>query len=184
MEENQKTHTIEVSQDFSVPVEELFQAWTEAEHLKQWWHPMGDSLESVTNELQTDGAVEYQFNKNEFRVSGKYKEAEINKKLVYTWNWDFDKDDLLNETYTLSISFESNDGGSSIHVVQEGLESEEAAPADEGAWKTELENLKKYLEKSANSAKENLKTDEGQSDRSGGYNEAPEQVKVGGADVI
>ena len=180
MEANQKMHTIEMSQDFSVPVEELFKAWTDPEHLKQWWHPMGDSLENVKNELQAEGAVEYEFQKKEFRVSGNYKEAEINKKLVYTWNWEFEKDDFLNETYTLTISFESKDGGSSIHVVQEGLTSNDAAPAHEEAWKTGLESLKAHLEKTSETPHENLKSGEGQSDRSEGYNELPEQAKVGG----
>ena len=189
METNQKSHTIELSQEFSVPVEELFKAWTEAEHLKQWWHPMDSSLENVKNELQEGGAVEYEFESKDFIVKGNYKEVQINQKLVYSWNWEF-SDNLKNEDYTLTISFEPNDNGSTIHVKQEGLASEEVAPPHEEGWKAGLDSLKAYLDKSEETSTtssdtpasdDNLKSDEGMSDRSGGYNEAPEQVKVGGA---
>ena len=47
MDSEQKTHVIEIERQFNVSVEELFKAWTEAEHLKQWWHPMGETLESI-----------------------------------------------------------------------------------------------------------------------------------------
>jgi len=181
METSDKTHKIELSQDFSVPVETLFEAWTDPERLKQWWHPMGDSLENVKNELHSGGAVEYEFQKKEFKVNGNYKEVEINKKLVYSWNWDFEREDFLNETYTLSIRFEANGNGSTIHILQDGLASEEVLPPHEEAWKAGLESLKEYLGKTSDPTKADLKSDEGQSDRSGGYNELPEQAKVGGA---
>ena len=179
METNQKANTIELSEDFSVPVEALFKAWTDPEQLKQWWRPMNDSLENVKNELQEGGAVEYNFTSKDFRVSGNYKLAEVNKKLVYTWNWEFTKD-LENENYELTIEFESKENGSTIHVLQEGLGGEDVVSTHEQAWKEGLQSLKAYLEKSPEPNRDNLKSDEGMSDRSGGYNEAPEQVKVGG----
>lgn len=185
METNQKTHTIELTEHFSVPVEKLFQAWTEEEQLKQWWHPMDDSLENVTNELQEGGAIVYEFQSKDFRVSGNYKEAEMNKKLVYSWDWEF-KEGLENENYTLTIEFESEGSGSVLRVKQDGLHSDEAIKPHKDAWEIGLQSLKAHLEKSSGTGendltkRDNLKSDEGMNDRSGGYNESPEQAKVGG----
>ncbi|TDE14503.1 SRPBCC family protein [Dyadobacter psychrotolerans] len=190
METNQQ-HKIETSQEFAVPVEMLFKAWTEQEHLQKWWRPMGETLESVKSELEEGGANEYYFESKAFKITGNYQQADVNKKLVYTWNWDFEGNELENEKYILHIKFESTDGGSKLLVVQEGLASEEVLPAHEDGWKTGLESLKSYLEVSSDgSSSENksssvnesdsVKSDEGMNDRSGGYNELPEQAKVGG----
>ena len=184
--ENNQQHKIEISQEFSVPVEKLFAAWTEQEHLKQWWHPMNETLAELKSELQEGSAIEYYFEGKAFEIKGNYQQADVNKKLVYTWNWDFAGEELANEKYILHITFESTDGGSTLHVVQEGLASEEVLPAHEEGWKAGLQSLKSYLENSSGQEQsqgnesDSVKSDEGMNDRSGGYNELPEQAKVGG----
>ena len=173
------SNIIEISETFSVPVEDLYKAWTDAEALKQWWHPIGDSLESVTNELNEGGVVAYEFANKGFNVSGNYSEVKPNEKLVYTWNWEF-KDELPSESYTLEIGFESSESGSTLHVKQHELPDDAIAKPHKDAWHTALDSLKAYLENPKTGNTEDLKSDEGQSDRSGGYNEDPEQAKVGG----
>jgi uncharacterized protein YndB with AHSA1/START domain len=188
METKENANNIEFSQDFSVPVDVLYEAWTTSEHLKQWWHPMGDSLSNVENDLSEGGTVSYEFEKKEFRVSGNYKQVQPSEKLVYTWNWEF-FNDLPNEAYTLTITFESTGNGSILHVLQEGLPGEDKSLPHQDAWKTALESLKSHLEQTADQngnaaspeTRDNLKSDEGMTDRSGGYNELPDQAKVGGA---
>jgi len=183
MANEQNSNIIEISEEFSVPVETLFKAWTEVEHLKQWWSPMGDSLEKVTNELNEGGVVAYDFKSGDFNVKGNYQEVKPNEKLVYSWNWEF-KDGLPQESYTLTIGFESTEKGSVLHVRQEELKDDEVAKPHKDAWRIALDSLKAHLQKTEESEEHadgnDLKTDEGQSDRSGGYNESPEQAKVGG----
>ena len=179
MEIKENKYDIEFSQEFSVSAETLFEAWTTPDQLKSWWHPTGDSLSEVKNELRDGGAIVYEFEKKEFRVTGKYQEVKLNEKLVYSWEWDF-TNDLPEEKYILTIRFENNASGSILHVKQEGLPGEEAALPHQDAWKAELENLKSYLENAADQ-NNSVKSDQGMNDRSGGYNELPEQSKVGGA---
>jgi uncharacterized protein YndB with AHSA1/START domain len=183
--ENQQ-HKIEISREFSVPVEKLFPAWTELEQLKQWWHPMNETLAEIKSDLQDGGAIEYYFEGGAFEIKGNYQQAEVNKKLVYTWNWDFAGEELANEKYILHIAFEPAGNGSILHVVQEGLASEAVLPAHEEGWKAGLESLRSYLEnasageQSPVTESDHVKGDEGMDDRSGGHNELPEQAKVGG----
>ncbi|MCF0056000.1 SRPBCC domain-containing protein [Dyadobacter sp. CY356] len=178
MEIKENEYSIEFSQDFSVSAEILFEAWTAADKLKQWWHPMGDSLSEVHNIVEEGGEITYDFEKGEFRVTGKYQEVKLNENLVYSWNWDF-SNELPDEKYLLTIRFENTDSGSILHIKQEGLPGEEAALPHQDAWKTALENLKSFLE-NADTPTDSVKSDEGMNDRSGGYNELPEQAKVGG----
>lgn len=179
MEIKENEYSIEFSQDFPVSTETLFEAWTTPEKLKQWWHPMENSLSEVKNDLRDGGEIIYEFEKNDFRVTGKYQRVELNKKLIYSWDWDF-SNDLPDEKYILAIGFENKDSGSILHVKQEGLPGEEASLPHQEAWKSALESLKSFLE---NTAVQNnsVESDEGMNDRSGGYNELPEQSKVGGA---
>lgn len=179
MEIKENKYDIEFSQEFSVSVETLFDAWTAPDKLKQWWHPMEDSLSEIRNELKDGGEIVYEFEKKEFRVTGKYQQVKPNEKLVYNWDWDF-SNDLPEEKYILTIGFETSDSGSILHVKQEGLPGEDAALPHQDAWKTELANLKSYLENAAEQ-NDSVKSDQGMNDRSGGYNELPEQSKVGGA---
>jgi uncharacterized protein YndB with AHSA1/START domain len=183
METKENEHYIEFTQEFSVPVETLYEAWTSPDHLKQWWHPMQDALVNVKNELNEGGIVAYEFEKKEFEVTGNYQQVQPNEKLVYSWNWKF-FNDLPDESYILTIGFESKDDVSILTVKQEGLPGEEAALPHQDAWKVAFESLKSHLEGNSegNTAKENnsVKSNEGMNDRSGGYNELPEQAKVGG----
>lgn len=197
--------------DFAADVASLYQAWTEEEHLKQWWHPNGNTLESVTNELQEAGAVAYHFAEAGLKITGNYKEVVPNEKLVYTWNWELGDQALEKAEYVLTIEFKSADSGSSLHVLQEGFANVEDVTPHEDGWKAGLESLKNHLEQGSGSenesqsesqtqsqsqkqsqsqtqsqregdvpVNENLQKVEGLEDRSGGYNELPEQAKVGG----
>jgi len=186
METKQNENTVELSKDFSVPVERLFQAWTEPEELKQWWHPMDNTLENVINELHEGGLVEYNFQDKNLKISGNYQEVSPNEKLVYSWNWELTDSKLHNASYTLTITFESAEGGSRLHVKQEGSSEYEATQSLEEGWKNGLDDLDAYLSQSSDSTQSNdsgnSKLEDGNSmyDRSGGYGESPEQAKVGG----
>jgi len=197
--------------DFAADVASLYQAWTEEEHLKQWWHPNGNSLESVTNEMQEGGEVSYHFAEAGLKITGNYKEVVPNEKLVYTWNWELGEQVSEKGEYVLTVEFKSADNGSSLHVLQEGFSNSEDITPHEDGWKAGLESLKNHLEQGNGSesesqsqgqtqsqsqtqsqdqtqsqgggetpVNENLQKVEGLEDRSGGYNELPEQAKVGG----
>ena len=195
METDQKTNVIEIERQFDVDVETLFKAWTEAEQLKQWWHPMGETLTDVKNELQEGGAVEYYVGEAGLEITGKYSEVVPNEKLVYSWVWNM-SDEGSESGYKLHITFLPEGEGSKLKVLQEGFSGPEFLKPHQEGWDKGLDDLSSFLgskngNDSANSSqsnttdhqqpqRDNLKSDEGMSDRSGGYNEAPEQVKVGG----
>ena len=195
MDEDKKANVIEIERNFNVDVATLFKAWTEAEHLKQWWHPMGESLTDVKNELREGGAVEYYVGNAGLEITGTYSEVIPNEKLVYSWVWNM-SDEGSENGYSLNVSFSAEGDGSKLRVVQEGFSGPELLKPHQDGWDKGLDDLEAYLSGNAQNAgagdpqdqtsgsgqpqQDNLKSAEGMSDRSGGYNEAPEQVKVGG----
>ncbi|SKB79727.1 SRPBCC family protein [Dyadobacter psychrophilus] len=194
MDAEQKTNVIEIERSFDVDVETLFKAWTEAEQLKQWWHPMGDTLVDVKNELKEGGAVEYHVGESGLQITGSYTEVVPNEKLVYSWVWNM-SDEGSESGYTLHITFSSEGEGSKLKVLQEGFSGPEFLKPHEEGWEKGLNDLSSYLTSGSTEGgssqdtgasnqdateQDNVKSDENMTDRSGGYNEAPEQVKVGG----
>ncbi|MCE7063926.1 SRPBCC domain-containing protein [Dyadobacter sp. CY326] len=183
METEQKNQTIEISHDFSADVQSLYKAWTEEEQLKQWWRPTGNTLVNVVNELQEGGAVEYHFKEAGLRVTGNYKEVSPNEKLVYSWNWELEDPATEKTEYVLTIRFEAKENGSTLHVLQEGFSNQEEIIPHQDGWEKGLQSLNDHLENgssTSDTSAQNTSDSSGMGDRSGGYNEAPEQVKVGG----
>jgi len=195
MEGDKKANVIEIERLFDVDVETLFKAWTEAEHLKEWWHPMGESLTDVKNELKEGGTVAYYVGESGLEITGTYSEVLPGEKLVYSWVWNMN-DEGSESGYSLNVSFFAEGDGSKLHVIQDGFSGPEFLKPHQEGWDKGLDDLGSYLSGNSKKAdtsesqgrdqgsgqpqRDNLKSAEGMADRSGGYNEAPEQVKVGG----
>ena len=149
MEKTQGLH-VAISKEFNVPVERLYKAWTAEEELRQWWHPMENTLKQMTNELRNGGKVSYQFANSDgqeaFTITGVYKEVEEAKKLVYTWNWQLPTAVIQDSDFLLTITFESAGNGSKLHVKQENFTSEEAVHPHQEGWEKALNDLADYLQ--------------------------------------
>lgn len=135
---------LEVSRHFTVTTEKLYAAWTEGEQLKMWWKPMNSSLTGVDNDLKQGGAVKYVFDSG-LIISGNYEEVLRDEKLVYSWNWDFPKDEIKNASYKLSVTFTTEGEGSMIHILQTSFENEESILPHKEGWEKGLNDLAGYL---------------------------------------
>ncbi len=148
MENNNK---LNLTKEFPVPVEALYQAWTSEEQLKQWWKPMKLQLQEVKNELQEGGDITFRFNgaAEDLVITGKYKELQPNQKLVYTWNWQLPGAAVQESEYVLTINFTGTDQGSKIEVQQENFANEEAVKPHQQGWTQALEDLAAFLDKTS-----------------------------------
>ena len=137
---------VDVSKDFSVPVDQLYDAWTSTEKLKQWWKPMNKTLTEVVNDIKEGGTVKYLFSDNSLVIEGKYLEVKPKEKLVYTWDWDLPADDVKDSAYKLTIEFSKKNNQLAIHVIQENFENEEGTLPHKQGWEKGLEDLDKFLQ--------------------------------------
>ncbi|WP_374164518.1 SRPBCC domain-containing protein [Arcticibacter sp. MXS-1] len=179
--ENNKKGSLSASREFKAPKERLYQAWTSAEDLKQWWKPQGAQLSSVENELKEHGTVRYHFDDapagRAKTISGEYYEVAEGEKLVYSWNWQQGDEATAGEgKFKLTVLFEEAGDGSRLSVTQEQTDDNEPLIPTGQGWEQSLEALASYLEKDSAGTEA---TGAGQEDDIAGYNEAPEQQKVG-----
>jgi uncharacterized protein YndB with AHSA1/START domain len=142
---------IELSHDFLVPVDILYHAWTEFDHLQAWWRPMGNRLSKLTNELQPGGAVIYEFETEEgekaFVVRGEYRTVQPGKLLEYTWNWEVPDEPIHEGNFVLRIGFETQGAGSRLDVRQEQFHDEESVQPHRDGWDSALKELENYLQR-------------------------------------
>ncbi|WP_256464067.1 SRPBCC family protein [Dyadobacter chenwenxiniae] len=153
--------------------------------------------------------MEYHVGGTGLQITGTYSEVVPNEKLAYSWVWNM-SDEGSESGYTLDITFSPDGEGSRLRVIQEGFSGPEFLKPHEDGWEKGLNNLSAYLtSRSQNTEttgngqtvgvenqetesaetsssdqdathKDSLKSAENMTDHSGGYNEDPEQVKVGG----
>ena len=169
---------LEVSKQFQCSKDELFKAWTNPGQLKQWWKPMGKQLTDVTDEIQEGGAIKYKFDDG-LTIDGSYEKVVNGELLEYTWNWHAAGQLIEDAAYKLTVKFEGDEHSSSISVVQTGLNSKESVLPHQHGWEQGLQQLHDYL--TSKTSNDSGVEPGQQKPPISGYNETPEQEKVGGA---
>jgi len=86
------TTTLQISRTFQANREKVFQAWTTAEALKQWFGPTDDfTIPLAEVDLRVGGKYRIQMKAPDgelHTVGGVYREVAPPEKLVFTWTWE------------------------------------------------------------------------------------------------
>ncbi|MEL6276829.1 MAG: SRPBCC domain-containing protein [Bacteroidota bacterium] len=83
-----RTYTIK--RTFKAPIQLVWEAWTKAEHITNWWGPPGMEITVVKHDFHVGGEWEYHMlmpNGKTFLSEGVYVEIEAPNKLVTTANF-------------------------------------------------------------------------------------------------
>ena len=144
------TQSIHADKTFTAGVNELYDAWINPEKLKQWWHPAGNKLVNVENNVREGGAIKYEFegddNEKTIIITGQYKEVKPAQRLVYSWDWQIaGSEHLSNNHFELTIEFSSEGSGSKIVVSQSDEDEKESVHPRAKGWEDELEHLNRFL---------------------------------------
>ncbi len=82
--------TLTIERTFDAPLKLVWQAWTQAEHIANWWGPKGMALTVVEHDFQVGGNWKYSMpmpDGNEFITDGTYQEIVEMEKIVTTANF-------------------------------------------------------------------------------------------------
>jgi uncharacterized protein YndB with AHSA1/START domain len=141
---------IVMTRTFHAPRTVVFEAWTRAEHVTQWWDPSGVPLSVCEIDLRPNGAFRWVNNAHggEHSFAGTYREIAAPERLVFTVN-----SLPLRADSIATLIFSEDDGKTELTMTIE-CESVEDRDAllkmrvDAGTALT-LENLAEYLAKIA-----------------------------------
>lgn len=67
--------TVTIERTFNAPIELVWEAWTEPEHIAEWWSPKGMKTEIIEHDFKVNGKWKYVMpmpDGNEFIAEGKY----------------------------------------------------------------------------------------------------------------
>jgi uncharacterized protein YndB with AHSA1/START domain len=137
--------TLRMQRAFAAPVESVFDAWTNVEVLRRWWHTehnwetseaevdlrVGGTVRVVMRDPQTD---------TEYGGGGTYTEIEPPTRLAFTWTWDGDTRRTL-----IEIDFEETDGITTVRFTHSALWDEEAVRSHEDGWSKLFDSLERVL---------------------------------------
>ena len=115
--------SIRLRRRFSAPRERVFQAWTVAETLKQWWCPDGWVPAEVEFDLRAGGAYRIGMHRADggppVYVHGHFLEVSSPEKLVYTWNWVNAFEQM--PATRVTVQFVESNGATEVVLMHEDL---------------------------------------------------------------
>ena len=160
-----ETRNLVIERTFDAPIEKVWAAWTEPEHIAKWWGPKNFTSHDNRIDLRVGGknilvmhgpvGTEWDY---DMYSGGTYKEIVEHKKIVVTDSFmDKDGNVVSPEKYGMSgdfpkellvtIEFESlPDGKTHLKVTHQGMPAGEGADQAEAGWNESLDKLEKSLQ--------------------------------------
>lgn len=142
-------HTLEIERTFRAPAQAVFDAFTNPEVMRRWWHPERDWETSEAEvDLRVGGTVRVVMRDPhkdaEYGGGGRYTEIDPPRRLAFTWIWDG------NDTRQLiEIDFEEAGGVTTVRFTHRDLWNEEAVRSHEEGWNNCFDNLERTLEEAS-----------------------------------
>lgn len=139
--------TLTIEKTFNAPVQLVWEAWTQTEHIVKWWAPNGMAIKVLEHEFKVGGKWKYSMpmpNGSEFISEGTYKEIVELKKIVTSADFK-----PMTEDVELQVLFEA-DGEktkftfSVIHTTPEYCKQQEEMGFYNG-WGAAFERLEQVL---------------------------------------
>lgn len=139
--------TLTLKKIFDAPIELVWEAWTQPEHIAKWWGPKGMSVNVVEHNFKIGGKWKYVMpmpNGSEFVSEGEYLEIEKFKKIVTTANFK-----PMTEGVEIRALFEKNGEKTNfifsvLHPTEEYCKQQEKMGFYNG-WGSTFDRLSDFL---------------------------------------
>ncbi|MBT8183819.1 MAG: SRPBCC domain-containing protein [Eudoraea sp.] len=142
-----ENRTLTLERNFDAPLQLVWEAWTQAEHIAQWWGPKGMETEVIEHNFTEGGSWKYVMtmpDRNKFIGEGVYKEIIPLKKIVTSANFK-----PMTEGVELHIQFE--EFGSTTHFIFQVVHETEAYCKQQeemgfyNGWASTFDRLNEHL---------------------------------------
>jgi uncharacterized protein YndB with AHSA1/START domain len=144
------TETLRIERTFQAPAQAVFDAWTNEEVLRRWFHADRDwETPEASVDVRVGGALRLVMRNphdgTTHGASGHYTEVDPPTRLGFTWSWDRDKDGDGLESL-IEIDFEQlDDNSTAVRFTHSGLRDEPSARDHEKGWTICFDNLASVL---------------------------------------
>jgi uncharacterized protein YndB with AHSA1/START domain len=142
-----RSETLHIERVFQAPAQAVFDAWTNEEVLRRWFHAEHDwETPEAKVDLRVGGAVRVVMRDPHKDAKhgggGHYTEIDPPTRLAFTWTWDNDDDDRQT---LIELDFEEAEGVTTVRMIHNNLRDEESARSHEKGWTACFDNLDRTL---------------------------------------
>jgi uncharacterized protein YndB with AHSA1/START domain len=138
---SQSPTVLRVERTYRAPAQAVFDAWTNPEVMRRWWHA-GTDWENTLAEVDLRVGGRYRVSMRtpdgqEYSASGEYTEVRPPERLAFTWTWaGEDSAETL-----IEIEFSEAGGATTVVLTQSGLRDEDSKRRHARGWEEALDNL-------------------------------------------
>lgn len=143
---------VRVQRRFDAPRERVFDAWTNADVLRDWWAAMPTmSPGEIEVDLREGGRYRMEMradNGEVHTVVGEYREIRRPERVSYTWTWESNEDAMSPSANTLvEVDFAEDGDGTLVTLVHSGFGNEEIAGLHVHGWNGTFDSLRRHLDR-------------------------------------
>lgn len=135
------TATVVVKKVISAPRDEVFQAFTDAVIMREWFYPNDDMSAEISNDPVVGGGYTIKMhakNGDIYTHVGEYQELLPPEKIVFTWNSDFVQNTVV------TVSLVETGGATEVTITHDLLPEGEMAENHRGGWTGCLNRLESF----------------------------------------
>jgi uncharacterized protein YndB with AHSA1/START domain len=135
---------LEMTQEFNAAPEQVFNAWTKADVMKNWFAPGDMSVPEATADARPGGAyriVMQEPSGDQHIVGGEFKELNPHSLIAFTWQWEGSPNTTL---VTIKLS-ETAEGKTQLSLVHSEFIEEGFRDHHQDGWNGCLANLHKHF---------------------------------------
>lgn len=142
-----ENRTLTLERTFNAPIGLVWKAWTQAEHIAQWWGPKGMETKVIEHDFRVGGQWKYVMempNGSEFIAAGTYREIEAPHKLVTSADFRPMTENVVLEVLLNADGDRTNFTFNVIHQTEEYCKQQEAMGFYNG-WGSTFDRLNELL---------------------------------------
>ncbi|MDO8433271.1 MAG: SRPBCC domain-containing protein [Candidatus Binatus sp.] len=140
-----------ITRTFDAPRSLVFKAWTEREHLVQWFGPRDFKVISCEMDVRTGGILRVHSRSpqgSDHYLQGVYREIVPPRRLVSTYAWSDAQWKPTRPETLLTLTFEEEQGSKTRLTLHQGIfESITARDLHRGGWSESLDLLAAHIMK-------------------------------------
>jgi uncharacterized protein YndB with AHSA1/START domain len=151
MSGTQEEVVLRMSRRFTAPREQVFDAWTNPDVLKQWWAAQ-PNMETPVAEVDAREGGRYRLAMRDTEsgethtLVGEYREITPPERLVYTWTWESNAEAMSGSEETLvEIEFREDGDGTEVVVKHSGFAGAEIRDLHVHGWEGVLASLERNV---------------------------------------
>lgn len=139
---------IVIEREYDASPQRVFDAWTDANHLLEWFHGSAEiKVQSAVADVREGGhfRVELVGPNDHYVIGGQYTEVRPPDILEFTWKWD---ESTIEPTETLvRLEFQPVGTRTLMRLTHSKFSSERASQAHDAGWAGVLSSLATFLSK-------------------------------------